>query len=106
MTEVTGPIKFRSFAVASNGDNSLVAAVTGKKIRVLALDATAAGAVAVKFRSATTDISGAQALPANGQKILPFNPVGWYETVAGEALQVNLGGAVSFAGGLVYQEVP
>jgi hypothetical protein len=37
--------------------------------------------------------------------VLPYNPLGWFETAAGALLNLELGGNVSVDGALVYQEV-
>lgn len=90
---------------ASSGDNEIVAAVTGKRIRVLAGSLTMTGtAVTIRFESSAggTALTG-QMTPAQGQTIsLPFCPVGHFETVAGENLNLELGGAQSVDGWLVY----
>jgi hypothetical protein len=93
---------------AGSGDNELVAAVTGKKIRVLAAFFTMTGtAVTIRFESGAggTALTG-QMTPAQGQTVvLPYNPHGWFETAAATALNLELGGAQSVDGGLVYIEV-
>ncbi len=90
---------------AGNGDNTLVAAVTGKKIRVLAAFLTMTGtAVTIRFESGAggTALTG-QMTPTQGQTIvLPFNPLGWFETAAGALLNLELGGAQSVDGSLTY----
>ncbi len=89
----------RAFAnvAAAQTDSVLVAAATGYKIRVLAVVMSAAGtATAATFNTkgagAGTAIS---ALFTNGVNIvsqgLGFNPDGWFETLAGEALTVTTG---------------
>lgn len=99
------PIQYAVVDAASSGDNTLVAAVTGKKIKVLAGSLTMTGtAVTIRFESAAsgTALTG-QMTPAQGQTIsLPFCPVGHFETVAGELLNLELGGAQSVDGWLVY----
>jgi hypothetical protein len=103
--------KFAPIAAATLGDNTLVAAVTGKKIKVLAISAVVSAATNVYFTSgaAGTVIFGGSTnkinLAANSGLVLGFNPVGWFETAAGAALVVNLSAANSFSGGLVYVEV-
>ena len=90
---------------ATSGDNEIVAAVTGKRIRVLAGSLTMTGtAVTIRFESsAGGDALTGQMTPAQGQTIsLPFCPVGHFETVAGESLNMELGGAQSVDGWLVY----
>lgn len=81
-----------------------VAAVAGKKIRVLAYALTSTtGANNLTFRTASTDISGVLAFAAAGEKLIaPFSPVGHFETVAGEALNTNSSAAVVMGGHIVY----
>jgi len=92
---------------ASSGDNTLVAAVTGKKIRVLALFLVAGGAVTVRFESGAsgTALTGQMAIAANADLVLPWNPAGWFETAAAALLNLELSGAVSVDGALLYEEV-
>lgn len=96
---------YKAVDAATSGDNEIVAAVTGKRIRVLAGSLTMTGtAVTIRFESAAggTALTG-QMTPAQGQTIsLPFCPVGHFETVAGQSLNLELGGAQSVDGWLVY----
>ena len=91
---------------ASSGNNTVVAAVTGK-IRVLALAMTMTGtAVTIRFEDGAsgTALTG-QMQPTQGQTVtLPFNPGGWFETSAATLLNLELGGAQSVDGVLVYIE--
>lgn len=99
-------IKRAVISESGAGDNALVAAVTGKKIRVLALEMSASGAVNGKLQSDSTDITGLHYFGAAGDVwCLPYNVAGWCETVAGEKLDLNLSGAVAVGGVLVYAEV-
>lgn len=103
----TGPIKRKAIAVSSSGDNALSISVTGRKIRVIGLLLMAAGSVTVTLRSATTSATATGAFPLTTTKdlsLLPFDG-GWFDTVAGEDLAINLSGAVAVAGQLIYQEV-
>ena len=101
-------VKRAAIDAASSGNNTLVAAVTGKKIRVLAAFLTMTGtAVTIRFEDGAdgTALTG-QMGPAAGQTIvLPFNPVGWFETSAATLLNLELGGSQSVDGSLVYIEV-
>ncbi len=101
------PQKFAAISGATSGDNTLVAAVTGKKIRVLALYLVPLSAVTVRFESAAggTALSGVMSLAEKAMFVLPFNEAGWFETVAAEPLNMELGGNVQVSGGLIYQEV-
>ena len=100
--------KFAAIDAAASGDNTIVAAVASKKIRVLAAFFTMTGtAVTIRFESGAggTALTG-QMTPTQGQTItLPFNPLGWFETTAGVLLNMELGGAQSVDGALVYCEV-
>lgn len=100
-----GSPKYASIAASSSGANTIVAAVTGKRILVLSLSVVAAADVAMTWKSASTVISGEQSFPANGGRVLNHNPTGWFVTAAGEALVLTLGGAVSVGGELVYQVI-
>jgi hypothetical protein len=101
-------VKRAAIDAATSGDNTLVAAVTGKKIRVLACLITMTGtAVTIRFESGAggTALTG-QMTPAQGQSfVLPYNPHGWCETAAGSLLNLELGGAQSADGVLNYIEV-
>ena len=100
--------KFAKISVSANGDNTLVAAVSGKKIRVLAYNFIGNGAVNPKFQSGSggTDLTGYKYIASAGGGICaPFNPVGWFETTAGVLLNLNLSAAVGVGGELVYVEV-
>ena len=93
---------------AAAGDNTLVAAVTGKKIRVLsAVLVASGGAITVRFESgaAGTALTGLMDLTADGQLVVPLNGFGWFETAAGALLNLELSAATLVAGALVYEEV-
>lgn len=99
--------KHAAIDAATSGDNTIVAAVTGKRIRVLALTLVSAGAATARFESAAGGdaLTGQMTLAASTVLTLPFNPVGWFETDAGELLNLELSAAVSVDGCVVYEEV-
>lgn len=99
-------VKYAVIDHATSGDNTLVAAVTGKKIRVLSYVLVASGAVTVRFESGAsgTALTGQMSLAANGGISAPFNENGYFETAAGVLLNLELGGAVSVDGHLSYVE--
>jgi hypothetical protein len=99
------PPKFAPIVANASGATLVVAAVALKKLRVLGYNVIANGAVNVKFQSAGNDKTGLKYLAANGGIAPSFNPAGWFETNAGEALNINLSGAVAVGGELVYIEV-
>lgn len=98
------PVLYAVIDDASSGDNTVIAAVSGKKIRVHSLFLVTAGAVNVTFETSTGGpaLTGAMNFAANGGIVLPHNPTGWFETDSGELLNFILSGATSVAGGLTY----
>lgn len=95
---------FLAVDVAS-ADNTLVAADATKKIRVLAGKlVTSGGANTLRFESAAggTALTGQMTLADDAQFDLPYCPVGHFETAANELLNLELSGATSVDGWLVY----
>ena len=89
---------------ATSGNNTLLAAVTGHKIRVLSYTLVAAGEVAVRFESAAggTALTGVMTLIKGVPLVVNLEREGHFETVAGELLNMELGGAVQVSGHLTY----
>jgi hypothetical protein len=92
---------------SANGNNTLVAAVVGRRIRVLGAVLVAAGTVSPQFQSGASGsaLTGAMPMVANGVLTLPFNPEGWFETAVNTLLNLNLSGAIGVTGVLQYVEV-
>lgn len=94
---------------ASSGDNTIIAAVADKRFRVLSLFLVVDGAVTVRFEAGAggTALTGVMNFGAEGDgMVLPFNPLGWFETTAiNTLLNLELGGAVSVDGALQYIEI-
>ena len=94
---------FAVIACSAAGNNEIVAATVGKKIRVLCYNFMGNGAVNAKWTATSGDLTGLSYLDAAGKgKVVPFCPIGWFETEEGEALNLNLSGAVAVGGELVY----
>lgn len=98
---------FSGITASASGATTLVAAVASKKIRVHGLFIVCAAAVTLDLQSHTTTATKTGSMPfaANGGMVVSFSPTGWFETVAGEALDINLGGAVAVGGQLIYTTV-
>ncbi len=96
-------VKFTA-APASSGPNTIISAVALRRIRVLSLWMSAASAVNGKWQSSTTsDLTKLFYMPSSQNGIIfPHNPFGWFETVAGELLNLDLSGAVVVNVGGVY----
>jgi len=100
--------KYAVVSAAASGNNTLVAGVSGKKIRVVAYNLISAGVVNAKFQSGAsgTDLTGLKYMPAAGNGICaPFSPIGWFETAAAALLNLNLSAAVAVGGEITYVEV-
>ncbi len=96
-----------AIAASATGSNTIIAAVSGKKIRVLACAMISSGVVNAKFRdgAAGSDKTGLFYLVANTGLVLPFNPSGWFETTANTLLSLDLSAAIAVGGVLTYIEV-
>lgn len=91
----------------ASGDNPVVNPVVDKKIRVLAASLTMTGTlVTITFKSGVgpteQPLTGAMGPLAGHTITLPFNPVGWFETSTNELLNMELSGAQSVDGTVVY----
>ncbi len=95
---------FGTISTSSSGATTIQALVSSKQIYVTSLALVANAAVNVKFQShvTPTDLTGLFYLAANGGFVLPFNQYGWFRTVSGEALDINLSGAVAVGGCFTY----
>jgi hypothetical protein len=102
-------LKFAKISVttAGAGDGTLVAAVTGKKIRVYAFGLALSAAVSATFQSGTagTALTGDMPFAINGNMVAAFSPVGHFETAAATLLNLHLSAAATASGWLVYSEV-
>lgn len=108
-------MKTAAIAASSNGDNVIVAAVAGSKVRVLAFHLSYSGTVNSKWRDGTTDLTGltfgvansgimASLAPPRGPRL---KPEPYFETSAGNALQLNLSvGSVPVGGFVCYDLEP
>lgn len=97
-------IQYAPINVAASGNSTVIPAVAGKSIYIVSLEFLCAGAVTVEWQSGAggTVICKGQAFPANGGKVLPFNPAGWGATASGVLLNVNLSAAVQVSGSIQY----
>lgn len=91
-------------SAASNGNNTLIAAVTSSRIVVLAGVLVAAGSLTAKFQSAAggTDLTGAMSMIVGVPLLLPHCPLGHFRTASGELLNLSLSAGTQVSGWLVY----
>lgn len=99
--------KFAIISATASGNNTLVAAVSGKKIRVISGLLVATGAVNIRFEDGAsgTALTGVMQLVANTGFAMPYVPVGHFETGDNTLLNLELSAAISVNGWLVYIEV-
>lgn len=93
---------------AVSGNNTLVAAVTGMKIRVYDVILIAAGDMTVRFQSGAsgTALTGQMTCSTSSGFAPGFNPFGHFETVAGSLLNLELSTGTSVDGWLMYALIP
>lgn len=84
---------------AAIADNPVVAAVAGKKVKVLAMqlwnNAATANTATVKTAAAAISPPFTFQAAMHGTIILPYNEAGWFLTNAGEALNLALTAATA-----------
>ena len=102
-------IKRAAVSGATSGNNTLVAAVATKKIKVLGLVLVADSTVAIRLESGAggTALTGVMTITVTDDNpviVLPMTTPGshWVETAAGSLLNMELGGAVQVSGCVVY----
>lgn len=101
-------VKFAIINADVVGNNTIVAAVASKKIRVLQFGLVASTAGTSRWESGAdgTALTGLMILPLGGSVTTPFSEVGLFETAAGVLLNLELSVALATADGwVVYQEV-
>ena len=99
--------KYLAVDVNTSPDNTLIAAVSGKKILVLGCVLIAAGAVNIRFEDGAggTALTGVINLTTNSGFTLPLGIPGWFRTSTNTLLNLELSGATAVAGTLVYTEI-
>jgi len=108
--------KFARLSTASTGNQAIVSAVSGKKIRVLSMNVMATASTnAIWVNDGTADLHGTTSykIPLDvtgatgaGGFVLPFNQLGWFETAANNRpININLGSANGITAIVTYVEV-
>jgi hypothetical protein len=103
LVTASGPsqVKYAFKTASTAATHEVVAAVSGKKIRVVGFFVTAAAALNVQFKSAGTSICANLAISGVAQGYCPH---GWFETAAGEALNMTLDTGTATSAQVVYVE--
>lgn len=97
---------FKSAAFSITATGTVVAAVTGKRIKVFAIAYISGGAASFNFRDgATTSLEGAFAHVANSGRVENVQPPAYlFATTAGNSLDVVYSGSGTVAGRISYLE--
>jgi len=104
---VAVPIKFASVNATADGDNTIIASVASKKLRVLGGRITCTGAGTISFKTGTGGVLDRFISSANGNGFADRGGVDCplFETVSGEALLLNNPAGIDSVGSLAYIEV-
>ncbi len=99
--------KFATFSTSSSGATTVIALVNGKRLRVLRWSCTANGATNIQWQShvTPTNISGLKYMTQFKDSGGAYCPVGHFQTVSGEALDINNSNAIAISGEVTYIEV-
>lgn len=103
-------MKTKLFDVDSQGDNEILAAVSGRLFKIYRMEISAyGGANTVYFKSGSTQISPKIALGATGDALriadeLCVAETPWYLTALSAALNLTLSAGTAVAGQIWYEE--
>jgi len=95
-------VRHAKINASSSGDNTVIPAVSGKYLIVLAYNFVCGGDVDVKWKSGSTDISGAAPFISTTGKVVTGGQWPVLKTGLGEALVMNLSASVQVGGELTY----
>ncbi len=88
-----------AISFSASGDNTVVAGVSAKTVKIYRLILTIAGATVLTFKSgAGTSLTGAMALNAGGSITLDFTSEPWFTTATAAAFVINSTNAVQVSG--------
>jgi hypothetical protein len=99
-----GSVSFATINATTSGDTQVVAAVSNRRIVVVAYAVVASATVNIRFRSGSTDITGSMRL-VEGGGIAHSYDAGLFQTATGQALNINLSANATVGGYVVYRTV-
>ena len=99
-----GSVSFATINATTSGDTQVVAAVSNRRIVVVAYAVVANSAVNIRFRSGTTDITGSMRL-VEGGGIAHAYDAGLFQTAVNQPLIINLSANATVGGYVVYRTV-
>jgi len=99
-----GSVSFATINATTSGDTQVVAAVSNRRIVVVAFGVIASATVNIRFRSGSTDITGAMRL-VEGGGIAHAYDAGLFQTAVNQPLNINLSANATVGGYVVYRTV-
>jgi hypothetical protein len=103
-TRTETPLGVLYAPIETSSSGTLVLGVPGRSIVVVSLWLVASNNVNVKFQTSTgpVDLTGPAYCIQNGGIVLGQNAGGWFETLPGDSLLINLNIGVAVGGSLSY----
>ncbi len=103
---VSYKVKWKKINATASGDNTILAAVSGKKLRVLTIWHTGSDSIEITYKSGANALVDAEAFAKQGGLGLNLQPAGFVlETNAGEAFIMSLSAVKNVRGALTYIEI-
>lgn len=93
-----------SIDFSGSGDNTLVAGIANKTIRVFRLFIVVASATSLIFKDGSTALNGALPMSANGGLTFDLSNEPWFYTSAGSNFILNSSNAGQIGGRIWYQQ--
>lgn len=104
---ISYPVKQASVNATAAGDNTVIAAVTNKRLRILLLLHTGSGDLVIEYKSGSNVIINGMSFANRGGLGLNAMPFGYIlETNVGEAFVMSLSSARNVRGTVNYIELP
>lgn len=97
---ISGGLAMATISTSSSGDTTIIAAPSGKSIKVHRLKLSLASETTVQFKDGTTALSGPETCLT---QVLDYNDDPWYRTTVGNAFVLSLGAAVQCGGTVWYR---
>lgn len=91
---------------STTGDNTLIAAIAAKKIKVHRLFFVVSTATAITFKCGSTAQTGAMSMSANGGFTLDMQGDPWFTTAVLEDFILSQSGSAQISGRIYYTAVP
>lgn len=100
--QTAGIIQNAVISFAALGDNTIIAAVAGKKIFIFRLYFIVAAATNITFKKGATALTGAMPFNTNQGIVLDPTECPWHQTEIAEAFIINSSIAVQVSGSVGY----